>query len=274
MAIVAISRQIAALGDEIAAIAAERLGYVFIRRDELEKRIVQHGFPAEKLGKYDEKKPGFFAALVKDRDEYLHYLQTAVLEAASQNNCVLIGRGAYIILEDVPNVVSFRLVAKDSVRLQRLENEFACTSKQAQQKIDESDKNRSGFHKSFFDVDIADPTHFHFVLNTGLIGADEGGALIADFVKSHISSERDALGAEKIKTLLAAQRLVNTLVFTHKVNIEFLHAVIDGNTIILQGVADSSAVVEQAVALSKKEMPGYDVKSRISIVQDFKAHPK
>ena len=274
MAIVAISRQIAALGDEIAAIAAEKLGYVFIRRDELEKRIVQHGFPAEKLGKYDEKKPGFFAALVKDRDEYLHYLQTAVLEAASENNCVLIGRGSYIILEDVPNVVSFRLVAKDSVRLQRLENEFACTKKQAQQKIDESDKNRSGFHKSFFDIDIADSTHFHFVLNTGLIGADEGGALIADFVKSHISSERDALGAEKIKTLLAAQRLVNTLVFTHKVNIEFLHAVIDGKTIVLQGVADSSAVVEQAVVLSKKEMPGYDVKSRISIVQDFKAHPK
>ena len=274
MAIVAISRQIAALGDEIAAIAAEKLGYVFIRRDELEKRIVQHGFPAEKLGKYDEKKPGFFAALVKDRDEYLHYLQTAVLEAASENNCVLIGRGSYIILEDVPNVVSFRLVAKDSVRLQRLENEFACTKKQAQQKLDESDKNRSGFHKSFFDVDIADSTYFHFVLNTGLIGADEGGALIADFVKSHISSERDALGAEKIKTLLAAQRLVNTLVFTHKVNIEFLHAVIDGKTIVLQGVADSSAVVEQAVALSKKEMPGYDVKSCVSIVQDFKAHPK
>jgi len=151
---------------------------------------------------------------------------------------------------------------------------FVGTKKQAQQKIDESDKNRSGFHKSFFDIDIADPTHFHFVLNTGLIGADEGGALIADFVKSHISSERDALGAEKIKTLLAAQHLVNTLVFTHKVNIEFLHAVIDGKTIVLQGVADSSAVVEQAVALSKKEMPGYDVKSCVSIVQDFKAHPK
>ena len=274
MAIVAISRQLAALGDEIAAIAAEKLEYVFIRRDELEKRIVELGFPAEKLGKYDEKKPGFFAALVKDRDEYLHYLQTAVLEVASQNNCVLIGRGAYIILEDVPNVVSFRLVAKDSVRLQRLENEFACTSKQAQQKIDESDKNRSGFHKSFFDVDIADPTYFHFVLNTGLIGADESGALIADFVKSHISSERDAQGAEKIKTLLSAQRLVNTLVFTHKVNIEFLHAEIDGSMIVLRGVADSSAVVEQAVALAKKEMPGYDVTSRVSIVQDFKAHPK
>ena len=106
MAIVAISRQLATFGDEIASVAAEKLNFKFIRKDELEKRIVQLGFSPEKLGKYDEKKPGFFAALVKDRDEYLHYLQTAVLEAASQNNCVLIGRGAYIILEGVPNVVS------------------------------------------------------------------------------------------------------------------------------------------------------------------------
>ncbi|QNL96413.1 AAA family ATPase [Treponema sp. Marseille-Q4132] len=274
MAIVAISRQLATFGDEIASVAAEKLNFKFIRKDELEKRIVQLGFSPEKLGKYDEKKPGFFAALVKDRDEYLHYLQTAVLEAASQNNCVLIGRGAYIILEGVPNVVSFRLVAEDSVRLQRLQNEFACTSKQAQQKIDESDKDRSGFHKSFFNVDIADPTHFHFVLNTGLVGTEEAGLFIADFVGSHISPERDVLGTEKIKTLLSAQKLVNTLVFTHKVNIEFLHAEIEGGMIVLRGVADSSAVVEQAVALAKKEMPGYDVKSRVSIVQDFKAHPK
>ena len=40
MAIVAISRQIAALGDEIAAIAAKKLGYVFIRKDKLEKRKI------------------------------------------------------------------------------------------------------------------------------------------------------------------------------------------------------------------------------------------
>ena len=90
MGVIAISRQVAALGDEIAAEVAEKLGYKFINRQELEKRIVTLGFPAGKLKKYDEKKPGFFASLVKDRDEYLHYLQTAVLEAAENKiiSCV------------------------------------------------------------------------------------------------------------------------------------------------------------------------------------------
>ena len=68
MAVIAISRQVAALGDEIAAAAARKLGYKFIDRKQIEEKIVQLGFPKEKLSKYDEKKPGFFASLVKDRD--------------------------------------------------------------------------------------------------------------------------------------------------------------------------------------------------------------
>ena len=80
MAIIAISRQVASLGDEIAESVAKKTGYKFITRHDLEKRIVDLGFPAEKLKKYDEKKPGFFASLVKDRDEYLNYLQTGKYE--------------------------------------------------------------------------------------------------------------------------------------------------------------------------------------------------
>ena len=48
MAIIAISRQVAALGDEIATAVAEKLGYKFITRKEIEKRIVDLGFPEEK----------------------------------------------------------------------------------------------------------------------------------------------------------------------------------------------------------------------------------
>ena len=66
MAIISISRQVAALGDEIATALAKKTGYSFIDRKQIEKRIVELGFPQEKLAKYDEKKPGFFASLVKD----------------------------------------------------------------------------------------------------------------------------------------------------------------------------------------------------------------
>ncbi len=273
MAVLTISRQVAALGDEIAAAAAQKLGYQFIDRKAIEKKIIDLGFSAEKMKKYDERKPGFFASLAKDRDEYLDYLQLAVLEAAASGNCILIGRGAFIILEDLPNLLAFRFVASDAVRMERLKKEFNWDDKQARARIEESDTNRLGFHKSFFNLENEEPSHFHLVVNTGLLDVETVSTMMADLVKKTITPEKEAAGKVKIAELLQAQRLVNTLVFDFKLNINFLHAVISGKKVTLQGVADSTALVEKAVAVASRELPDYKIESAISVVQDFKAYP-
>ncbi|MCR5290015.1 MAG: cytidylate kinase-like family protein [Treponema sp.] len=272
MAIITISRQVAALGDEIASKTAEKLQYRFINRKMIEKRIVELGFPEEKLQKYDEKKPGFFASLVKDRDEYLGYLQTAVLEAASEGNCILIGRGAFIILEQLVNHVALRFVADDDVRLRRLQKEFSWNEKQAAQRISESDTNRLGFHKSFFNLANEDPCHFHMVFNTGLLDEELVSDFIVSFVHRYITKEKEIAGKKKLEELLKAQHLVNYLIFDCNLDVDFLHAVIDGKTIILQGLSDSSASIEKVVVCASKKMPGYKIESAINVVQDFRAY--
>lgn len=273
MAVIAISRQVAALGDEIAAAVAERMNYAFIGRKVIEQKIVELGFPAEKLKKYDERKPGFFASLAKDRDEYLDYLQTAVLEAASKGDCILIGRGSFIILEDLPNLISVRFVAKDHIRQQRLMKEFSWDEKQAQQRITESDNNRLGFHKSFFNLDHEDPEHFHLVMNTGILDIESASQIIVELSRQLITPEKEEAGKKKLSELLTAQRLVNALIFEHKLNISFLKAVIVDKKIVLQGVADSTALAEKAVAVSRSLMSDYLIESAISVVQDYKAYP-
>ena len=272
MAVITISRQVAALGDEISAVLAEMLGYKFIDRKFIERKLIELGFSAEKLKKYDERKPGFFAALAKDRDEYLNYLQTAIFEAASEGDCVLIGRGSFIILEDVPNRFAVRLVASNQVRLERLMKEFSWNEKQAQQRIDESDANRLGFHKSFFNLVNEDPAHYHMTLNTALMDIEAAADCIADAVKKTVTPEKEQQGVKKIEELLTAQKVVNALIFEYKLPVNFLHAVIDGEVLSLHGVADSVAVAEQAVSAAAKMLPQKKVKSCISIVQDFKPY--
>lgn len=66
---------------------------------------------------------------------------------------------------------------------------------------------------------------------------------------------------------------MNSLLFEHKVNINFLRAVIEGDKLILQGVADSVAISEKAISLAKELMPNKTVESCISIVQDFNTYP-
>lgn len=273
MAVIAISRQVAALGDEVAHELAQILGYTFIDRKAVESKIISLGFPAEQLEKYDERKPGFFASLAKNRDEYLDYLQTALLEAAAEGNCILIGRGAFAVLESVPNLLAVRFVAADSVRIRRLMAEFDWDEKRAVQRIEESDANRIGFHKSFFNLSVEDPAHFHLVLNTGLFSAHNAALVLAEMCKKLITKDIEKEGKQKIADLLAAQRLVNTLIFDHKLNINFLRAVISGPTLTLHGVAESPIVAEKAVSIASEIMKDKEVLSGISVVQDFKAYP-
>lgn len=273
MAIIAISRQVAALGDEISVSLVDKLGYTFFDKHMIEKKIISLGFPEEKLKKYDEKKPGFFASLTKDRDEYFDYLQLAVLEAANQGDCILIGRGSYLILENIPNVVSVRFVTPTEIRKKRLMAEFGWDEKQAMQRVEESDANRAGFHKSFFNVDLANESRFHMILNTGLIDINNSSSIIADLCKTLVTPEQEVKGEKIISEMVESQHLVNTLIFEYKLNINFLHAVIKDDTMVLQGVADSIALSERAVSIASELVPNRKVISAISVVQDFKAYP-
>ena len=60
--------------------------------------------------------------------------------------------------------------------------------------------------------------------------------------------------------------------FEYKLNIDFLRAVIDGKNLTLQGVADSTVLVERAIKIAAVELPEYTISSAISVVQDFKGH--
>lgn len=274
MAIITLARQVAALGDEVGAALAEKLGYQFITRKEIEKRILDLGFDASKMPKYDERKPGFFASLTKARDEYFNITRYAILEAAAQNNVVIIGRGAFAMFDGVPNHITVRLVADDNTRLERLEKEFDWNEKQARQRIQESDENRNGFHKNFYNVDVDNPANFDMVLNTGKLCIENCCDVISGYLKSVITEEKETAGVAQIKQNLQAQTVVNKLVFEHKVKIEFLHAAIEetpeAKTFVLYGVTTSNAIVEQALQVARKELPGYEVKSCVSIVSNYK----
>ncbi len=270
MAIITLARQVAAKGDEVAQDLAAKLNYKFITRKQIEERIIELGFPRDKMPKYDERKPGFFASMAKDRDAYQNLSQYAMLEAAAKGNIIIIGRGAFALFSSVPNHVSVRLIASEKVRISRLMQEFDWTEKQARQHIQESDANRNGFHKNFYNIDIDDPTNFHMLLNTGSVAINECGQIIADFTNAHITPIKETEGTKLVEEMLKAQSVVNKLIFEYKIKIDFLHAAIEDGIFVLYGVTDAPGLVEQALEIVRRELPQYETRSAVSIVHDFK----
>jgi cytidylate kinase len=277
MAILTVSRQVASLGDEICSSIAQKLNYRFFGRKDIEDRIVKLGFPKSKLKKFDEKKPGFFASLTRDRDEYLDYLQSAMLELASNNNCILIGRGSSIILRDLPNHVSCRFVSSEGARVARVMKEFSMDEKAAQKRIRDFDAEREGFMQSYFNVDVSDPSIFNFVMNSSSADIDTISEMLAIGIKKMITPELEKSGMDRIDELLVGQRIVNLLVLVYQIDINYLRATLSVSkngkrTVTLHGIAASSAIVERALKISSCELPEFNVESEISVVQDYKAY--
>lgn len=273
MAIISISRQLAALGDETARELANTLGYRLVDKAGLDASLEKLGFKQARLDKYDEKKPGFWASLSRDRDDYIHHLKSALLHEAAKDNVVIVGRGAMAIFRNIPDLVSVRLVAPPSIRLERVKNYYRCDEKRAKQILERSDADRAGFHRYFFDMDWDDPSYYLLTLNMGHIHPALAAAQIKLLSESVVSQESEQKSRAIIASLVLAQSVVDKVLYEDGIPIHFLEANVDGGEVVLLGVASAQSSIEAAVA-SARSVPGVtSVTSEIQVVQEYSVMP-
>jgi cytidylate kinase len=273
MAIITISRQLASLGDETARELAKLLDYRFVDKQSLEEAIKPYGAAEKKFDKYDERKPAFFAPLSQDRDDYLHYLKTAMLCEAGKGNAVFIGRGAGAIFRGVPGVLSVYLVSPPDIRMERVKSYFHCDDKRARQIINQSDSGRTGFHRYFFDIDWKDPSNYHVALNTGNLHPGAIACGIKCLRDNLVTAEIEEQHRMRLKELILGQRVAYHILYEKGIPIQFLEAAVAGNTIDLFGVAGSLALAETAVNAAGEVAEGFDVHSGIHVVQEYSMMP-
>ena len=269
MAIITLTRQSGSMGDEIGMLIARRLGYTFYDRKEIERRILKKGLSAEELKKYDERKPSFFDRFSKLRDKYLNCLSMVILEMAQQNNCVIMGRGAFFYLRDMPNHLTLRFVSTEKERLAHIKRLMNIESdKLALKMLKESDKRQYAFYKSCFHYDLNDHTLIHATINTASLNADMLSEMIVAGVSNNVTDEIEKLGEQRINELILGQQITNKLIFEHNLRIDDLWILVRDNVITLHGVTAFHATVERAITIINSEWAGYEIKEEIKCVQD------
>jgi cytidylate kinase len=273
MAIITVARELAALGEEVARELSRITGYKLIDREYLEKRLTDYGMGAEKRDKYDEKKPGFWASLSQERDDYLHFLKAALFEETVGGDCIVIGRGGASIFKSVPSLIAIKLIAPLALRIERVMKTYACDERHALQIVEESDHNRIGFHKYFFSVDWTDPRSYDLCLNSIKVEPAQAAKVIDDFRKIAVDKAREEAGRRRLAELLLGQRVVTEIVYAKKVPVHFLEAAADGERIVLHGVANTQAAIDAALAAARS-VPGVaEAESAIQVVQEFTVMP-
>lgn len=267
MAVITISRQHYTNGHEICKKIADKTGYKLYDRAAVFQKMLELGCSEEKVKAFDEIKPGLLPSLSKYNDEYLYYLKTAVLSIAAENNCVIEGRGAYAILQNIPNHVCARIYELRKDRAKIAAKECNVDEKKAIKLVKKADNSQFGFIKYYFGMNILYPVEFNLIFNSGNSDSDSISDAIIAFTKTYVNEEKEKAGKEKLSELLIGQQIVNLLRFIYSVDIDSMRAEVKDGTVYLDGVASTKGVVDYAVKVINCELPEYKVVSNIRVVQ-------
>ncbi|MDA1347831.1 MAG: cytidylate kinase-like family protein [Chloroflexi bacterium] len=106
-------------------------------------------------------------------DKYIEAIRTVLRDLALSDNVVIVGRGAYIILRDMPNVLRVGIVASFEDRVTTIMKRERLEQDRARETILARDEARALYFKRFFDIDDPDnPEHYHLVINASAVGMD------------------------------------------------------------------------------------------------------
>lgn len=171
MAVVTISREYGSAGSLIARQVAQALGYHFVNKKIIEDVLIQYGY-VEFRQEYDSV-PGFWAAFDLRRAEMMNMLNRVIQALAHHNNVVILGRGSFIVLPGLANVLNVRIQAPLPVRLERvMVQEKIADRASAEAIVRENDRLRSSFIESLYGVKWDTAGAFDLVIDTGKIAPE------------------------------------------------------------------------------------------------------
>jgi cytidylate kinase len=108
---------------------------------------------------------------------YFRRLVETLLSLAAHGDCVIVGRGATIVLP-FATTLRVRVVAPLKHRIEAVQREHSISVKAATTRVETKDRERNRFITSHFEIDPTDAANYDLVLNAARFSTGE----CADFV--------------------------------------------------------------------------------------------
>lgn len=213
MAIVSVSRKIGSLGDEIAALVAQKLGYKLISREEIHQMAQECDEEfrhACSMFEAEEAK-GFYERLIFRDPAFTALFESLNFELAAQGDMVILGRGAQIVFQGFPDVFRVRVVAPSRVRVHRMSQRMNVGNEEAAEFIRRHDHQRRHLIQEIFQRDLSDWSLYNMMLNTELITAEEGAEVVESAVRVVCGPGKPVTPKETFENLAFAKRVESAI---------------------------------------------------------------
>ena len=271
MAIITISRQEGSLSREIASGIAEKFKWDYIDKANIEKVLEDgYGVSLKNFNKYDEKKPSIWDNFSHEYDKYYNYFKLYILEKAVKNKgCVFLGRGGAFFLQDIPGVLRIRLIASEETRITRIMERYKCDSKYAKKIMHQTDHDRSGFHKFFYNESWDDPSFYDIVFNTDKLTTDTIYSMVSGAIHTFVKEKYDKIGELSLKNLLLSQKIINSILYEEKLAVHLLEVEVKDGEALLIGSVEVESQIDQCEKAALQEPGIKSVTNKIVFMSQY-----
>lgn len=178
--IITISREFGSGGREIGKRLADELGFGYYDREIITEIAKETGMTEEYIKNISEKGVypyafqfaksfAMYSSLQSNQTEILVAQTKLLKEIAKNRNCIIVGRGANIILKDY-NPMNIFVYADMESKINRCHKKAKedenLTDKEMEKKIIQIDNGRKNYHKLISNLEWGDKRNYHLCINT------------------------------------------------------------------------------------------------------------
>jgi cytidylate kinase len=271
MAIVTISRKIGSYGEEIARGVALKLGYQYVSREEMHSLAQDCDKDyAKACTLFEKEEPsGFLERFALKDPSYRSLFMALNYELAARGNVVIMGRGAQVVLADVPEVFRVRVVAPFEVREERVAAKLNMKKERAGDYVRKHDRHRRSAVEMIFEVNLADWSLYDLVLNTARISVDTAVELICHGVDAMPTAGEWAALQTQLTNLAIAGK-VESAIKRHLATSPWMDikvSVPGEGKVILSGFTGSRPSRDEAVEIAQKFEGIKEVDNQIRLIE-------
>jgi cytidylate kinase len=179
MAVITISREPGALGEEVAARLAGLLGFLLVDKARLAQLWNEMDLDEANLARVDEGVPnGGPGSMDSETAACVGLLPDLIAQLAEEQDLVVIGRGGQALFRNSPGTLHVRVVASRRFRTHQLQTHEGLSAREAGRRIREVEAQRARYLRFLYRVNWADPSLYDLTLRMDRLSIEQALSLI------------------------------------------------------------------------------------------------
>lgn len=171
MAVITISREFGSDGDLICKKVAQSLNYSLFDKDTIARILVQYGMI--NFNNVYNSDQSIWDRFDQGKTEIVRMLNQTIQAFAKLDNCVIVGRGGFIVLNGFDNVLNICIESPFEKRVSNvMKAKDIKIREEAEAIVRQNDNVRKSFLQTYYNVKHTDTNWFNLAINTDQIPTD------------------------------------------------------------------------------------------------------